>query len=183
MIPYPLRWWYRWAGRRTKVMSGQNILLGPCELIIRDDLLAFYGENQWCYEWATQFEGDDPPVFGRPEPDDPWEPQGHDALRAPDPRLSLRGGHVPLPYGAAASWLGASALEKIIEQIPPMAINPWKWGGSVRFYAKGGAFMYTMPNGEIDGEEGYSVWIGAKTEHPLGFLKPYIDEGWEYVAV
>ncbi len=27
------------------------------------------------------------------------------------------------------------------------------------------------------------VWIGAKTEHPLRFLKPFIDDDWEYVAV
>ena len=43
--------------------------------------------------------------------------------------------------------------------------------------------MYTMPNCEIKGKQGYSVWIGAKTEHPLRFLKPFIDKGWEYVAV
>lgn len=61
--------------------------------------------------------------------------------------------------------------------------DPWSWGGSVQFYAKGGAFMYTMPNGGFKGKPGYSVWIGAKTEHPLLFLKPYIDKDWEYVAV
>ncbi len=87
------------------------------------------------------------------------------------------------PYGASASWLDHSVLDKIIEHVPPISINPWRWGGSAQFYAKGGAFMFTMPNGEINGEQGYSVWIGAKTEHPLQFLKPFIDKGWEYVAV
>jgi hypothetical protein len=29
----------------------------------------------------------------------------------------------------------------------------------------------------------YSVWVGAKTERPPQFLKPYVDQGWEYVAV
>jgi hypothetical protein len=40
-----------------------------------------------------------------------------------------------------------------------------------------------MPNCEIDGTQGYSIWIGAKTEHPLQFLKSIIDDGWEHVAV
>ncbi len=43
--------------------------------------------------------------------------------------------------------------------------------------------MYTMPSGEVEGKPGYSVWIRAKTQHPLGFLKPLIDDGREYVAV
>jgi hypothetical protein len=40
-----------------------------------------------------------------------------------------------------------------------------------------------MPNGEIDGKQRYSVWIGAKTEHPVWFVKPYINKGWEYVSI
>ena len=43
--------------------------------------------------------------------------------------------------------------------------------------------MYTMPNGSFNGKHGYWVWIGAKTEYPLRFLKAYIDENWEHVAV
>jgi len=44
--------------------------------------------------------------------------------------------------------------------------------------------MYACPNGEdAKGVSGFSVWIGAKTEHPLQFLKPYLDESWEYVAL
>jgi hypothetical protein len=30
---------------------------------------------------------------------------------------------------------------------------------------------------------GHSVFIGAKTEQPLQFLKPYIDDNWEYVGI
>ena len=32
----------------------------------------------------------------------------------------------------------------------------------------------SMPNGEIDGKQHYSVWIGAKTEHALQFVEHYI---------
>ncbi len=182
-IPYPLRWWYRWAGRRGRIMSGQNFLLAPDKLRITDGLLELYVENQYCYQWGTHLEGEDPPVFGRSETTDPWKPEGivlseHFILACLFEAIMVHS-----PYGASASWLKRSVLDKIIEHIPPIAITPWRWGGSAQLYAKCGAFMYTMPNGEIKGEQGYSVWIGAKIEHPLRFLKPYINQGWEYVAV
>lgn len=181
-IPHPLRWWYGWAGRRRRVMSGQNELLDPDKLRAKEGLLEFYVENQYCYQWGTLIEGDDPPVFGRAETSDPWEPEGI-TLSEHLILASLFEAVMALsPYGASASWLEHSVVERIVEQIPPIAINPWRWGGSSQFHAKGGAFMFTMPNGEIDGKQGYSVWIGAKTEYPLQFLKPFIDKKWECVA-
>jgi hypothetical protein len=182
-IPDPLRWWYRRAGRRQKILSGQNLLLAPDKLLIRDKLLVFYGENQWCYEWGTVFHGEDPPVFGRESSTDPWEQEGIVLSEHLILACLFEATMCHSPYGASASWLREAVLSRIIEHIPPIAINPWRWGGSGRFYAKGGAFMYTMPNGEIDGEQGYSVCVGAQTEHPLHFLKPFIDKDWEYVAV
>ena len=182
-MPYPLRWWYRWAGRRSDIMSGQNLLLAPDQLTMKDGLLEFYVENQYCYQWGTHFEGEDPPVFGRSGITNPWQPEGmilseHLILACLFEAIMCHS-----PYGASASWLEQSVIDKISEHIPAISINPWKWGGSARFYAKAGAFMYTMPNGEFKGKQGYSVWIGAKTEHPLKFLKPYIDKNWECVAV
>jgi len=43
--------------------------------------------------------------------------------------------------------------------------------------------MCATENGEVNGKQGYSIHIGAKTDHPLQFLKPYLDDRWEYVAV
>ena len=182
-MPHPLRWWYRWAGCRSDIMSGQNFLLAPGQLTIKDGLLEFYVENQYCYQWGTQIGGDDPPVFGRMKTTKQWEPEGtvlsEHLILACLFEATMCHSH----YGASASWLEQSVLDKIIEHIPPISVNPWKWGGSAQFYAKGGSTMYTMPNGEIDGKQGYSVWIGAKTEHPLRLVKPFIDKDWEYVAV
>jgi hypothetical protein len=117
-MPDPLRWWYRWAGRRPKIMTGQNVLLDPNKLMVKDDRLVFYGENQWCYEWATLFEGDDPPVFGREEEGDPWEPEGivlseHLILACLFEGMSSR-----CPYKAAASWLEGSVLDRLVEHLP-----------------------------------------------------------------
>ncbi len=182
-MPYPLRWWYRWAGRRERIMRGQNFLLAPDKLRVQDGLLEFYVENQYCYQWGTHVEGEDPPVFGRSETTDTWNPEGIALSEHLILACLFEATMCHSPYGASASWLEQSVLDKIIEYIPPIAINPWRWGGSAQLFAKGGAFMYTMPNGEIKGEQGYSVWIGAKIEHPLRFLKPFIDKKWEYVAV
>jgi hypothetical protein len=70
--------------------------------------------------------------------------------------------------------LNEDKLSEITSRIPPLAIAPWRWEGS-RFFAGQGAFMWTT-------EHGY-MWIGAKTEHPLQFLKPHVDGDWVYVAI
>jgi len=67
-LPMPLRWWYRWAGKRTEIMSGQNFLYRPVDkywqLTVEANHLHFYCENQGCYFWSTLMHGDDPPIFG-----------------------------------------------------------------------------------------------------------------------
>jgi hypothetical protein len=181
-IPYPLRWWYRWAGRRKTIMSGQNFLHDPGELRLEGDKLLFYIENQGCYFWGTDPEGDDSPVFGRYEDSDPWQREGIALSEHLILACLFEAVMCHSPYGASAAWLPRSVLEQIIEHVPPIPIAPWGWG-EMRFYAGAGAYMIAAANGEIDGSPGYSVWIGAKTEHPLQVPKGFIDDGWEYVAV
>jgi hypothetical protein len=181
-MPPPLRWLYRWAGRRQKILSGQNTLLDPGDLRVKDNLLVFYGENQWCYEWGTRLDGDDPPVYGRRESAEPWEAEGI-VLSEHLILACLFEAIFHSPYGASVSWLERSNLDRIIETIPPLNIAPWHWGGEGQFYAKAGAFLFTMKNYPVDEGWVYSAWIGAKTEHPLQFLKPMIDKSWEYVGI
>jgi hypothetical protein len=180
-LPDPLRWWYRWAGRRTRVMSGQNFLRDPGNLRIKDGLLEFYVENQYCYQWGTLSEGEDPPVFGRENPSDPWVPEGMTLSEHLILACLFEAIICHSPYGASKAWLTEDTLDRIVEHLAPIAINAWRWAGSTRFYAKGGAFLSAMGEFEIHG--GYSVWIGAKTEHPLQFLKPFLNREWEYIAV
>jgi hypothetical protein len=124
------------------------------------------------YHWSTLTHGDDPPVFGRYESTDPWELEDvtlseHLILVCLFEALMCHA-----TYGASISWLEEEKLSEIARTIPPVAIAPWRWG--FRFYAGRGAFMCAA--------EG-SVWIGAKTEHPLQFLKPYVNDDWDYVAI
>jgi hypothetical protein len=134
------------------------------------------------YEWTTRVEGDDPPVFGKYSHEESWRPEGitlseHLILAC---LFEAVGFHSK--YGAAAAWLEQRVLGEIVRAVPPIAVGEWRWLDA-RFYARNGAFMHACPNGEdAKGVSGFSVCIGAKTEHPLQFLKPYLDESWEYVA-
>jgi hypothetical protein len=48
------------------------------------------------------------------------------------------------------------------------------------FFAGHGSFIYvTGRNDKVQG----MFCIGAKTEQPLQFLKPFVSNDWEYVAI
>ncbi len=185
-LPAALRWWYRWAGKRSDIMTGQNILYTPrgehAQPFMLDDRLLFYVENQGVYQWSTLPDGDDPPVFGRYETDEPWEEEGV--------RLSE---HLILAclfdailcharFRASAAWLDEDKFAAIVEQIPPIAIAPWRWVGST-FFARNGAFMCAALNGTDKGTKYYSVHIGAKSPKPLRFFRALVDETWDCAEI
>lgn len=188
-LPLPLRFWYRWAGRRTAVMTGQNILFVPCDfqnrhrmLRVANGRLLFYVENQGVYQWSTLQYGDDPPVFGRHDGRGRWASEGialseHLILACLFEAVMCCAG-----YGAWASWLDEAQLAAVVADIPPVAIPPWRWGGR-RFFAGRGAFVCVADNPADRDKRWYSVHIGARTEQPLQFLKSLLDERWEYVAI
>jgi len=192
-MPTTLRWWYRWAGRRPEIMSGQNFLLTPTKegqhrQRMVDDRLLFYVENQWVYQWVTMPEGDDPPVLGRCKGDDRWESQrmtvsDHLILACLFEAIMCHS-----KYGASAAWLDERKLKKISATMAPVAISPWRWPddsrppGHTRFFARNGAFMFAMGHGTLNGRPGYSVWLGAKTEQPLQLLQTFLDKDWEYMS-
>jgi hypothetical protein len=185
-LPAALRWWYRWAGRRLEIMSGQNFLLAPRgkrgQPFMRGDRLQFYVENQYVYRWATLPDGDDPPVFGRYKDDEPWEAEGvriseHLILACLFEAVSRHAN-----FFASAAWLDEDKFATLAERVPPIAIPPWRWMGS-RFFARNGAFMYAALNGTDKGKKYYSVWIGAKSPKPLRFLRPLLDETWECAEI
>jgi len=180
-LPQPLRSWFLWAGNRPEIMSGQNFLLSPEQIRMEDDHLLFYIENQGVYRWATLPEGSDPPVFGRYNDGEPW--QLEDVSLSEHLILAcLFESIMGAPYGASNAWIKQDTLFQITNALQPLAIATWRWPGATRFYARNGVFMYAAQN-EIAGEIGHSVWIGAKTQAPLAFLKPHIDDKWEYVAL
>src|SRR5262249_8559838 len=44
-LPLPLRWWYRFAGKRTEIMSGQNILFVPRDFQNRHRMLQIVNDR------------------------------------------------------------------------------------------------------------------------------------------
>jgi hypothetical protein len=188
-LPLPLRWWYRWAGKRSEVMSGQNHLFVPRDqerkhgqITVKDGRIYFYSENQGVYQWSTLPHGDDPPVFGRYEGRGRW---GQEGITLSEHLILMCLFEAVMRHancGASAAWLDEDRFDAIVRDIPPLAIRPRRWM-KTRFFAGQGAFMCAAANGEVSGKKGYSVWIGAKTEHPLQFLKAYLDDRWEYIAV
>jgi hypothetical protein len=188
-IPAPLRFWYRWAGKRAEIMTGQNTLFVPRDfqnknrmLQVVNGRLLFYVEDQGVYQWATLQHGDDPAVFGRHEAKGRWANEGmtlseHLILMCLFEAVMSYAG-----YGASASWLDEDQLAAIVADIPPVAIRPWRWGNT-RFFAGRGAFVCVADNPAAETKKWYSVHVAAKTEQPLQFLKPLLDKRWEYVAI
>jgi hypothetical protein len=186
-LPLPLRFWYRWAGKREEIMTGQNILLVPRDfqnkhrmLQVINGRLLFYVENQGVYQWATLQHGDDPPVFGRYEGRGRWAREGvtlseHLILMCLFEAITCHA-----KYKAFSTWVEEPKFREIVRQIPPLGVGPWRWIGAM-FFAGCGAFMDAHENGVVDGTKGYSVSIGAKTPDPLQFLKPLMDKNWDYI--
>lgn len=184
-IPAPLRWWFRLAGRRTRILSGQNDFLDPEKLVIDDDgRLLFYVECQGVHLWATMPDGDDPIVFGRfNEPGIPWTEEGmtlSEFMIGACVFQAIMGA----PFGASASWIEQTTLDRLAAEIPTLPLAPWRWPAFPgRFFARGGAAMFACPNDTIQGNLGFSVWIGAKAAEPLAFLENVVDRDWEYAAL
>ena len=188
--PFPLRWWYRLAGRRGGILSGQNRLLAPHELTVAGDgRLPFYVENQGVYLWSTLPDGD-PPVWGKFENanevwgDVEWTDEG---MRLSEflMEVCLFEAIMTAPYGAAAGWAEESTLARLRKELPLLPLTPWRWPQSPsQFYGREGAFMFACPNLSPQGTQAYSVWIGAKSPQPLAFLKGLGNEReWDHVAL
>ena len=151
-LPLPLRWWYRWAGKRKDVMSGQNFLFVPRDYSHKYRILAvvagrlhFYVENQGVYQWATLPDGDDPPVFGRYEYRGRWAREKitlseHLILTCLFEAVMCHANNA-----ASVARLEEEKLAAIARHIPPLAIPPWRWLG-MRFFAAQGAFMWAAEN-------------------------------------
>jgi hypothetical protein len=188
-MPLPLRFWYRWAGKRDDMVR-QNWILVPRDfehryrmLRVEHGRLIFYVENQGVYEWATLQHGDAPPVFGRLEGRGRWANERITLSEHLILMVLFKAITCHAQYEASVAWLDKDKLQRLSRHIPPLAIRGWRWGNT-RFFAGRGAFMNASENRPGDGSKGlYSVWIGAKTAEPLQFLKAFVDETWERVAL
>jgi hypothetical protein len=211
-LPETLRWWYQLVGKRKGMLCCQNYFLDPLKLEIdADGKMVFFCENQGVYLWATlpaqparraqrvstkhlfddsvDEPGDllsveeDPPVWGRlNEVSKPWVEEGM-KLSEFLIQVCMFELIMAAPYGASAAWADEATLKRVTNALKELPLPPWRWPEfPTRFFYGNGAFVTACPNGTFEGKQGYSIWAGANTEHPLAFLKEIVDEGWEYIA-
>ena len=108
------------------------------------------------------------------------KPSGYTFIAA-----AVRGLHLVCPAGLfldplRQALVARSDFSHCLPSLWCATIAPWRWMDGTGFFAGQGTFIHAT--GRNDRKGGY-VWIGAKTEHLLQFLRPYVGNGWDYVAI
>jgi hypothetical protein len=145
--------------------------------------MIFYVENHGVYIWATDPVGEDPAVWGRFDAEGkPWNKE----------EVSLSGFLIQIclfeaifgaPYGASASWVDQVTLDRVTAPLRLLPLGPWRWPADPgRFWACNGAFVFSCPNGPAPEFPAFSIWVGARSETSLAYLKSIADKGWEHIA-
>lgn len=117
----------------------------------------FYRENQHVYYWATESDGDDPPVYGAWDMDGPWTVE--------EPRLSafllqalLFETVMGSSYVAGAACVEPSVLRELVSNLREVPLGSWRWPTEpTRFYAGGEAVLVASPNDGV-----FSVWAAPR---------------------
>ncbi len=189
-LPAPLESWYRWAGKRNDILSGQDTLATPIpnpqaySLKNENGYLFFHSENQGVWDRATFPRWEDPPVFTRVDERSPLIPE---AVTLSEHLIlicifeAILGEHTS-PYHASASCLHPGALEVVTGHLTRVALPAWEVPADTRFFYGNGAFACVMLNSFFkDGKnsECFTVFLGSKTSEALAFIKPHLDDTWE----
>lgn len=175
-LPNSLLWWYRFVGNRQGMLCHQNRFISPEDLKVdMEGHTIFFCENQGVYLWSIKSCDtvlDDPPVWGRiNEPGTPWLLEGM-KLSEFLVQACLFEAILKAPYRASASWVNQEILDLATKPLKQIQIAPWHWPCfPTLFFYGNGAFVVACPNGVVDDEQGFSIWIGAKTEQAVAYLK------------
>jgi hypothetical protein len=173
-VPGPLRELHRiLAGAPDAI--GQNILLGIDELVPDEGRLIFFRECQGVFEWATEPNGDDPPVWIRN--DGSWTP-----VDAPLSGFAIQ---MVLAEAITCSPCGAWTIvseptaQRLLSRLEPLPLGEWMWPpGTARFYARGSALAQIWTSGGAL----ENVSLAARDPRDLDFAEDLIDASWDRVA-
>jgi hypothetical protein len=182
-LPMPLLWWYRLVGRREDLLKDPGRLHELEALVPEED-----GRIYFCVEiscgssgWATNSEGEDPPVWCSIDGDPAWV--------AMDATLSecliqacLEEAIVSAPYQGRAR-VGADTMARLAALMPPLRLAPGTWGVGRNYFHAGNGALLMATQYDRDGtvEPEFAVTIGAWTEHPLLAVRGLVSEGWERI--
>lgn len=178
-LPSALRLFYTKVDGFLTRICRQNTLLAPDAVYHSDELLVIATENQGVYLWATRALGDDPPVFGRFQPDEPWAREESCLSEFLLGFMSLEL-ILAAPYGASVACLTAPQLISVLGQMAPVPLPAWRWPARPgRFFVRGAALGFCAPSSD----DAFSLWVGGKEPRDVAFLRPFVGSEWEHAAL
>lgn len=187
-MPEPLRRFYEFAGRWPGLYR-QNRLLAPDELRHDGDKLVFYEENQVVFEWATDLEGEDPPVWFREPGADPNYGRWH-AERAPLSAFLLQSLLLEFTFGLGATagtssgWsIPSEIVARIVDPLEPVPFGPL--GGQ---YDSSTSWLFASDDLIVRVEmTGFAaewwVTVAATCREAFEYLRPIIADGGEGLGI
>lgn len=151
-------------------VCAQNRLVEP---VLEEGKLVFYVENQHVCSWATEPEGDDPPVYTRQNDfRAKWE---REAASLSEFLLQML--LVEAVFGAPfyASDVAIADPKPVLRRLRPLPLAAWESTGT-RFHAASGVIAFTQPNGD-----GVDVWLGVRERERFEPLAKIVRD-WEVVG-
>ncbi|WP_399895913.1 hypothetical protein ACGH7X_40335 [Streptomyces sp. BBFR51] len=127
-MPPPLRFWHEIASQWSTPVTTLNHPLGPSELEIEDGKLVFWVENQGCWTWSTNINGDDSIVFDRQPGSDPepWIPTG-ETLSEFLLHATVFEAIVGAPCQMYVENITEEVLSGIASNLRPLPLPHWRW--------------------------------------------------------
>ncbi len=155
--PGPLRALYGLI--QGHVVCVQNHLLAPDKVEVEEGRLVFYVENQGVCSWATEPDGDDPPVFVRLDGrGNPWKLES-DSLSAFLIQMLLLEAVFAAPFGASKEELEPRPFAKLKRLVPSLPLPPWA-SSKTDFIGGGGVIGFVSG----DPIRGFDVELAAKEQ-------------------
>jgi hypothetical protein len=183
-MPAVLREFYAFAGRWPAAVRF-NELVDPDALEVDDDgMLMFCAENQGVVIWATEPDGDDPPVYVKGSTiDDPagrlgWRREGEPLSRFLL-QLALFEAMQHAPFGGVALAQPREGWSAILAPLSELPLADWNWpAAGTRFWAADDAVAQVIPD---EGVETKEVHVGARTAAAAAYLRGLPDQIWDTV--
>ncbi|MZD09702.1 hypothetical protein GTW43_32165 [Streptomyces sp. SID5785] len=188
-MPLPLRAWHEIASQWSTPVTTLNHPLDPSELEIEDGKLVFWVENQGCWTWSTNINGDDPIVFDRQPGSDhePWAPTG-ETLSEFLLHATVFEAIVGAPCQMYVENITEEVLSRIASEVSPLPLPHWRWpSADVRILVGTGLLAQvsdSMTSGPSDTIRRFDVTIAAPSSDALESLSNLAGVPWmSYTSV
>jgi hypothetical protein len=185
-LPKALQWWYGWAGKRSRITSGEGQFLRPEQLAPPNDegLVTIWTEGRGAFRRAIPAVGADPPIYHSGWTDgEHWRDEG----------MSVVGFLMQLCVLESQSefWgfldIVQPQLEIVTTIIPRLPVHAWKARTKehkylIDFHVGRGIFATVHDLGcSPAGIRAYTLTVRAKSPEPLRELDALLQSpAWEF---